>query len=306
MFEKAVVVTRKTRLQELIERFNTHGQAKFYIESSGGDFKEYQREDDHYKRSLETVLRSLIYGLKVQPIDRSLIPTLSFQKSDLVLAVGQDGLVANTAKYIGSQPLIGINPDPEKFDGILLPFKPEDLGSVLPLTLEGKAKIRSITLAEARFNDGQRLLAFNDFFIGALSHISARYQIEFGGKSESQSSSGIIVSTGAGSTGWFSSACNMVNGLAPFIGGTGGEPLRLEWEDRRLLFVVREPFLSKHSSVGIVAGMVDGKAQLEIESRMPTSGAVFSDGVEADFIQFNAGSRVVIRAADHQAKLVVN
>ena len=38
MYKKLVIVTRKTRLQELVERFNTRSQAKFYIEHAGGDF----------------------------------------------------------------------------------------------------------------------------------------------------------------------------------------------------------------------------------------------------------------------------
>ena len=41
-FEKVVLVTRRTRLEELIERFNTRGQARFFIERSGGDFAEYE------------------------------------------------------------------------------------------------------------------------------------------------------------------------------------------------------------------------------------------------------------------------
>jgi len=49
-FEKVVLVTRKTRLAELVERFNTHAQAKFYIEHAGGDFREYEVEDEAYRQ----------------------------------------------------------------------------------------------------------------------------------------------------------------------------------------------------------------------------------------------------------------
>ena len=52
----------------------------------------------------------------------------------------------------------------------------------------------------ARLNDGQRLLAFNDFLIGHRTHVSARYRLTWHGRTETQSSSGILVSTGAGST----------------------------------------------------------------------------------------------------------
>jgi len=304
-FEKIVLVTRKTRLAELVERFNTLAQTKFYIEHAGGNFQEYQLEDDAYRRSAEIVRRSLEAGLKFQEIDRALVPTFTFLPEDLVVTLGQDGLVANTAKYIGKQLLIAVNPDPERFDGILLPFLPDQSAHALAQVLNGKCRIRPVTLVEARMSDGQRLLAFNDLFLGAQTHVSARYRIRWAKSEEPQSSSGVLVSTGAGSTGWVSSVFNMASGLATLTGGHGVKPIRLDWEDRRLLFVVREPFVSRHSKASIVAGIVEQQQALELESLMPSGGVIFGDGVEADFLQFNSGSSVVVKAAAETAQLVV-
>jgi len=304
-FEKIVLVTRKTRLAELVERFNTLAQAKFYIEHAGGDFQEYQLEDDAYRRSAEIVRRSLEVGLKFQEIDRGLVPTFTFLPEDLVITLGQDGLVANAAKYLGKQPLVAVNPDPERFDGILLPFAPHQTGTALTKVIEGKCHIRSVTLAEARMSDGQRLLAFNDLFLGAQTHVSARYRIRWAKNEEPQSSSGVLVSTGAGSTGWVSSVFNMASGVAALTGGHEVKPIRLGWEDRRLLFVVREPFVSRHSKASIVAGIVEQQQVLELESMMPSGGVIFSDGIEADFLQFNSGSSVIVKAASETAQLVV-
>ena len=122
-FDKIVLVTRKTRLAQLVERFNTRAQAKFYIEHAGGDFADYVLEDETYVRSLELLHRSLDLGLKVQQVERTIVPTFLFAPSDLIVAVGQDGLVANVAKYAGAQPIVAINPDPQRFDGVLLPFQ---------------------------------------------------------------------------------------------------------------------------------------------------------------------------------------
>jgi NAD kinase len=304
-FEKIVLVTRKTRLAELVERFNTLAQAKFYIEHAGGDFREYQLEDDAYRRSAEIVRRSLEVGLKFQEIDRGLVPTYTFVPHDLVITLGQDGLVANTAKYIGKQPLVAVNPDPERFDGILLPFAPHQTGAALTKVIEGKCHLRAVTLAEARMNDGQRLLAFNDLFLGSQTHVSARYRIRWAKNEEPQSSSGVLVSTGAGSTGWVSSVFNMASGVAALTGGHTVKPIRLDWEDRRLLFVVREPFVSRHSKASIVAGIVRQQQVLELESLMPSGGVIFSDGIEADFLQFNSGSSVIVKCAAETTQLVV-
>jgi NAD kinase len=304
-FEKVVLVTRKTRLAELVERFNTRAQAKFYIEHAGGDFAEYEREDEAYQRSIDVVRRSIEIGLKIQVIDRALVPTFTFLPQDLVVTLGQDGLVANTAKYVGRQPVIAINPDPERFDGILLPFLPQQVTRAIERVLEGHCRIRAVTLAEAKLNDGQRLLAFNDLFLGAQSHISARYRIRWNQAEEPQSSSGVLVSTGAGSTGWMSSVFNMASGVANLVGGKAVTSLRLDWEDRRLLFVVREPFVSRHSQANIIAGILPAEQSLELDSLMPSGGVIFSDGMEADYLQFNSGSTVTVRAADETAQLVV-
>jgi len=305
VYEKLVVVTRKTRLEELVARFNTRAQAKFYVEHAGGDFSDYEREDAAYRRSLDTLRRSLDLGLKVQFVDRGFLATFLFTEKDLVLTLGQDGLVANTAKYVGGQPVIGVNPDPERFDGVLLPFSPEQTRAAAERVLEGAARVREVTMAEALLNDGQRLLAFNDLFIGVRSHVSARYRIGLGEKSEPQSSSGVLVSTGAGSTGWLSSVFNMAGGVAELAGGRRGAAIQLAWEDPRLVFVVREPFASRHSRAGLVAGMLDPGVELLMESLMPTGGVIFSDGIEADFLQFNSGSIAHIRAAQRRARLVV-
>jgi NAD kinase len=305
VFEKVVVVTRKTRLAELIERFNTRGQAKFYVEHAGGDFGEYEREDAAYRASLDLVRAGLDFGLPVQLMDRSFLPTFTFGGGDVVVAVGQDGLVANAAKYVGGRPLVGVNPDPERFDGVLLPFAPGAARAAVARVLEGKSRYRSVTLAEARLADGQRLLAFNDLFVGARSHVSARYRIAFAGAAESQSSSGVIVSTGAGSTGWLSSVFNMAAGVARLCGGGAGDPLRLDWEDPRLVFVVREPFASRHSAAGLVAGVVAAGEELTIESLMPSGGVIFGDGIEADFLEFNSGAVARVAAAERGARLAV-
>jgi len=304
-FEKIVLVTRKTRLAELVERFNTLSQAKFYIEHAGGDFREYEREDEAYRRSVDVVRDSVEVGLKVQVVDRALVPTFTFLPEDLIVTLGQDGLVANTAKYVGRQPVIAVNPDPERFDGILLPFLPGQVRATIGQTLEGRCKIRAVTLAEARLNDGQRLMAFNDLFLGAQTHVSARYRIRWQKTEEPQSSSGVLVSTGAGSTGWMSSVFNMTSGVAALVGGQASRPLRLDWEDRRLLFVVREPFASRHSQANIVAGILQAQDKLELESLMPSGGVIFSDGIETDYLQFNSGSTVTVAAAEETAQLVV-
>ena len=306
MFEKLVVVTRKTRLAQLLERWDSRGQARYAIERQGGDFADYQREDDTYRRALATVDRGLDeLGLKQQHLDRAVVPSYLFAPHDLIVTVGQDGLVANVAKYVGAQPVVAINPDPARFDGVLLPFAVEQARGAVGRVLAGRAHTRDVTLAEARLNDGQRLLAFNDLFVGARSHVSARYAIAVGGRPEAQSSSGVLIATGAGSTGWLSSMFAMARGLAAFAGGSVGAPPPLALDDPRLAYVVREPFVSKTSQATVVARQQAAGARIAIESPKPHRGVILSDRVEADALRFTSGARVTIAAAAQRTRLVV-
>jgi len=309
MYDRIVLVTRRTRLEELIARFNTRGQARFYIEHSAqgtGDFDEYEREHDAYERAVALVQRATDLGVQRHVIDRDLVPTYTFGEHDVVVAVGQDGLVANVAKYALERPLVGVNPDPDRFDGVLLPFLPDGCAGAVASVFDGRATVRRVTLAEARLDDGQRLLAFNDLFIGAHSHVSARYVLARGSARESQSSSGVLVATGAGSTGWISSVFNMAAGVTALAGGTCGRPIRLEWDDRRLLFAVREPFVSRHSTAEQIAGILDANETLRLQSLMPTGGVIFSDGIQSDFLRFDAGAIATVGASSNTATLVMS
>ena len=305
-YERAIIIRDKTRLEKLIERFNSKAQAKFYIERTEGDFEYSEIENDAFYKSLNKIQDTLSKRLKYKVIDRSFLPTYIFTEQDLVIVIGQDGLVANTAKYVNGLPIIGINPDSERYDGILLKHTPEELDSIIKGILKGHLTTKLVTMAKATLNDGQTLLAFNDFYIGANSHVSSRYDIEFKGKRERQSSSGIIVSTGAGSTGWLSSIFNMKNNiLGQDIISNREKQAKLDWDSQKLVFIVREPFLSKVTRTDIGFGIITKRHKLKIKSNMPTKGVIFSDGIESDFLNFNSGSNVEIEIADEMANLVV-
>jgi NAD kinase len=306
--DKIILITRPTRLEDASRRYNTKSQAKFFVQSRGQSFDDYEREDENYARARDLTLKAFPADARVQVVDRSFLPNLLFGPRDLVVTLGQDGLVVNAAKYLDGQPILAINPDPARFDGVLLPFRPEDAFNAVVGIQEGRLAERSISMARVDLNDGQKLYAFNDFFIGARSHISARYTLHYRKKTERHSSSGLIVSTPAGSTGWLSSMFNMARGVARFAGVKGLEPVQpraIAWEERRLVFVVREPFRSNWSGADLVVGDIGEGDELRIESHMPESGVIFSDGMEADFLEFNSGATAVVKLAEKTTRLLL-
>lgn len=303
---RVILVTRHTRLQELVARNNTLAQARFYLEHLGADFGDYLREDEAYSRSLRVTVDALQAWGRYQIVDRSVLANFVFAPTDIVVALGQDGLVANTMKYLHGQPLVGLNPDPGRWDGILLPFAPEEIKGVLPAIASDRRPTRSVTMAEARLTDGQSLLAVNDLFIGPRSHTSALYEITHRGRTEFQSSSGLIVSTGLGSTAWLRSVVTGSLAISAAIaGGSIADYQPMAWDSPDLVFAVREPFPSRASQTSLVLGNVDVQAPLQIRSRMPDNGVIFSDGMEADFLRFTAGMEAVIAPASRSGCLVV-
>jgi hypothetical protein len=336
------VVTQPTRLKGLRSRWATASAAKFRLKRahahvqaalaqtppSGAlaaaapavqaamdlaEFEEYEDEDLTYEQTLERLKRELDLGYPLRFVDRGFLANFHFGQCVMVVVLGQDGLVANTAKYVArmeesdgqSLPIVAINPDPKRIDGVLLPFNVRQAGRAVRRTLENRAKTRDVTLAEVKLNDGQTMLAFNDFFVGVSSHVSARYTLRVRGRAEPQSSSGMIIATGAGSTGWLSSMFNMVNGFSRWLGGNENAPVRLDWEDRRLIWAVREPFQSKHSRADLVAGLLEPGGELVVESLMPSGGVIFSDGIEADYLEFITGTIATFSVSRQSARLVV-
>lgn len=301
--EYAIIVKNKTRLEALIERFNTKAQARFYIERLGGDFEDYELEHETFHASLDTLQTRLSKVIKYKIIERNFIPSFIFSDKNVVIVIGQDGLVANTAKYAKNVPIVAVNPDKARYDGVLLPFDIDNFIVGVEQVIANRFNSKTVSFAEAKLNDGQRLLAFNDLFIGASTHVSARYKISYNHKTEEQSSSGLIVSTPEGSTGWLSSIFNMAYGVAGMF-EKNLKPKRPQIKSGELLFAVREPFQSIRTQIGITAGVIKGRHNLVIESLMPGGGVVFSDGVQTDFLNFNSGAIATISVAPETATLV--
>ena len=322
LYEKVVVVTKQTPLEELIARLGTPGQARFYLHQEAARaaadgnadaaprFEEYAAEDAAYQTARAAV-RVALGKTRAQWVDRALLPTFTFGERDLVVTLGPDGLVVNTAKYLRGQPIVAINPDPARVDGVLLPWSVAGAQTGLTRALTRPLPRKTITMAQARLQNGQRLLAVNDLFIGRKTHASARYRLHFGDSTETQSSSGIIVSTGAGSTGWLRS---LAVGAAGLAGAFTGEPVpdaaetaqaaRFAWDKPRLRFCVREPWLSRANGAALVAGNIGSGDTLLVVSQMPQNGVIFSDGVEEDYLPFDSGAVAHIGIAAEQTTLL--
>lgn len=303
MFNRIIVVEKKTSLAELLERHHTKEQASFILKSRGDSIEEYLVAHETYHHALDTVLKGLPSDIPHTVLSRERVAGFLFRERDLIIVVGPDGLCVNVAKYLTGQPIIGVNPDPDRIDGVLVRICPSDVRQIINSLIADRYAVSEITLAKAVLNDRQEpLYAVNDFLVGRADQVSARYSLSFNGHTERQSSSGVLISTGVGSTGWISS---IVNG-ARTLTGAPVQTLQIpfSWGAKRLLFVVREPFQSRWTGTSLTCGVIQGSQSLVITSEMPEGGVIFSDGVVEDAVTFTSGTKVTITIADRVVRLV--
>jgi hypothetical protein len=165
--------------------------------------------------------------------------------------------------------------------------------ALVPAAVAGKVEIGERTMVEAVLDDGLRLLALNEVFVGHQSHQSARYSLEATAGRERQSSSGIVITTGTGATGWGRSiALERRSALA--LPGPG---------ERALAFFVREAWPSVSTGATLTEGRLEMDTALAISSEMNEGGVVFGDGIEADRLEFGWGRRLEIRVAPERLRL---
>ncbi|MEO9131630.1 MAG: hypothetical protein ABI240_10515 [Sphingomonas sp.] len=289
---RAVFVIRETDYELLIARHATRDQARFFLETRGQAMADVESRHQRFAETLRAARASVPADWRQTLVHRSDFDRFLFGPEDVVIAVGQDGLVANIAKYLDGQPVLGVNPAPDLYDGVLVRIAVGDLAALLPASLHGGAACEHRTMVEARLDNGQRLLALNEIFVGHRSHQSARYRIAVEDKEESQSSSGLIVASGTGATGW---ARSIMEATATHI--------PLDPVERAVAYFVREPFPSISTETNLRAGKLVATS-LTVTSRMNDGGTIFADGIEQDHIGFDWGRRITIAPADQSLLLV--
>ncbi len=290
---RAVLVTRETDYEALLARHATCAQASFYLQSRGQDIAAVETRHRRFQSVLHQVSAEIPVAWRRSNIRRKELDRFLFEPQDLVIVVGQDGLVANVAKYLDGQPVLGINPEPDANPGVLVPLPPEAVRDLLIPASRGQVALESRTMAEASLDDGRSLLALNEVFIGHRSHQSARYHLRLGAHTELQSSSGIIVSTGTGASGWAKSIME-------------SRQIALDLDPTRevLGFFVREAWASAVTGTSLSVGTLSSSDRLEVLSRMQSGGVIFADGIEQDHLSFDWGNRVEVHIAARRLELV--
>ncbi|MFJ9041087.1 hypothetical protein ACIRF8_31520 [Streptomyces sp. NPDC102406] len=281
---RAVLVHRTTEYEELVARHGTHGQAAFFLSSRGRSLTEVVERHHRALRALAQVSAAVPLNWRRAQVERADLDRFLFGPEDVVVVVGQDGLVANVAQYVGAQPVLGVDTDPGRNPGVLVRHRPDDVARLLPAAFAPSAGVDELTMVEAVTDDTQRLVALNEVYVGAAGHRTARYRLGLDGDRgavEAQASSGVLIGTGTGATGWLRSVWQE----------RATQPRLPEPTDDRLAWFVREAWPSPATGTRMSAGELTAGARLSVTVESERLVA-FGDGMESDAIELTWGQTI--------------
>jgi NAD+ kinase len=214
---------------------------------------------------------------------------LDYDKYDLVITLGGDGTFLEASRHLTKQVIWGVNSDPSWSVGRFCSGNPKNFEAMLAKVLSGKVKVRKINRLSLSFNDGtQPMNVLNDLLIchqnpGALS----RYFLTVGRVKEEQKSSGVWISTAAGSSAGIHSA--------------GGKVL--PQESKSIQYRARELYRGHSVKYRLLGSVLRGNQKVTMTSLM-REGVVFVDGSHV-CLPFSFGTSIYVTSSKHPLKAVL-
>ncbi|MGH3737688.1 MAG: hypothetical protein ACRDT6_19060 [Micromonosporaceae bacterium] len=305
LLPRVVVVHRRSEYDELLARHGTPGAAAYFLRQRGRSLDDVTVRHEALTEALAAVAAAVPADWRRGSVRREDLPRFLFGPEDIVVTVGQDGLVANVAKYLDGQPVVGVDPESGRNPGVLARHAAGAVGELLRAVAAGSAETQQRTMVEAELDDGQTLYGLNEIYVGHAGHQSARYVVSVAGtaartvgrtgatRRERQSSSGIVIGTGTGATGWCAS-----------IAGERATPPALPAPGAATLcWFVREAWPSPVTGTSLTGGVLAEGESLEVACESERLVA-FADGLEADHLALTWGQRLTVRVSSRRLNLV--
>lgn len=282
---RVLLSTKKTALEYFKEHtdFLEDALPKSELKEIRARHKAHYESLDRIRKELSE--RGILFSRSYMPYSEY----EDFRDKDLIISVGGDGTVLNSSQYIEDRtPMLTVRSDSRSF-GTLCEIDAKDFEMALEHIMEGEYDTQNWTRVEGRFGS-RRVFALNEVYVGARhSPTMARYELVYGGKTEAQMSSGVVISTGTGSTGWYAN-----------VPGSDG---RFPRTSKSLRFIVREHNLA--AGYSLTKGIIKHGQTLTVRSKMNVDGCISFDGDYGKrMFEFKRGSLLKVRAAPVPVRIV--
>ena len=207
-----------------------------------------KKQKDSFRKIKQAIIRTKI-NTKVTNRNK-IISTIN--RYDIIIVIGGDGTFLKTSHFVHDKtPILGVNLDPSKKEGFFMSTNSSDFEGKLKKLIAGKAKTIKLHRIEAFIGKKRLGFALNDIYFGtSYAYHTSYYELNINGKKYIQKSSGVIISTAAGSYAWTKSA--------------GGKQLKLE--SNKFQFMVRDPYEGKLTKAGKINGTLSKTEKLKIKS----------------------------------------
>jgi hypothetical protein len=215
------------------------------------------------------------------------------ERFDLIISLGGDNHFQYLSHFLTTTPILGINSDVQTSVGALVPFLPEQIEVLVARLEAGDYAVEEWTRLAAWVNGRAIEWATCVYFIGeAERHFMSRHILEFRGQQEEQKGSGLLIVTGAGSTGWYDSACRY-----RFPEGNAFAPTA-PWA----CFLLTEPYHGRLSGQALQHGEIRPGEELCVHSLNDDRGIISSDSIEV--YSANRGTHLCVRLAPQPLRVI--
>lgn len=257
----------------------------------GVDIPKVMESHERQKKSLHELKK--LFEEK-QFVSRNDLTKRIVYNKDLVISLGGDNHFQYITHFVDSELIMGINSDPLASEGALTYFTTKNFERILKKLQNDKFEVEEWTRLEAKLNGSKVERATDSYFLGEYSRIKASTHIlEFRGKKERQKCAGLIVATGAGSTGWFNSACRYIHHKGKKFPKT----------KKCAEFLVTEAYRGKINKYSMLSGTIKKDDELIVHSLNDDKGILIADSMNAEH-NFNEGAKAVIRISDKPLRVV--
>ncbi len=269
----------------------THDQLVAWYERTGIDSEKIIRSHEAQKQSLAEFKR--LFDPE-QFIHREQLTKEVADNADLVIALGGDNHFQYVSHFLDNSELImGVNLDPARSVGELTYFTTQGFEEVLKRLERDDFEVEEWTRIEAISHGQITVPATSELSFGEnIDSNMSRYIIEIRGERDEQKASGLLVATGAGSTGWY-------NSEGRYLFGEKGNVFPKT--ERIARFLARAPYgeLSRYT---MLEGILREGEILTVRSLNDAEGVIKVDAIEK--YPFEMGAEAVARISDNSLRVV--